>query len=393
MSTVMHSVKKTFTVKTLNLLFALAAICIFNGCKSQAPEPVISDVRIPINILEKVNLQEKWFNQTLPMDPLAVVRNIYIHDNLLLVLDSRNKLHALDADRGIVKWSVQLCGPHYPVSTPEYFNNSVMFICDQTFVEVKLADGQIIKKMDLGFPSRTSVARWQNAATGDEKMDYLFVGQHDGDFNCIDASNGLTIWKSIHSDYPPKGRIEIFQDKVYFTDSKGTVYCSPVTKRENIWSAGSSGQSVGPIIKDGQCFVANTDTALRCYDAETGTVNWKYLAGGPLVSFPVITDKYVYQAVTGTANKLVCLNAKTASKEGNIVWELKNGKQILAEDGEISYAVTNDNYFVVMSANTGKQKQVSFPMPGLSVFVANDVNNMIYLATEKGAIIAIKPMR
>jgi outer membrane protein assembly factor BamB len=333
-------------------------------------------VGISADLLDKAGLRSKW---TLGQAGMEVgIKRIFYHNGRLLVLDKQNNLHSLNGSNGLTVWSVKLAESYPSCSEPEYYKDRMLFVIGNSIVELREKDGEITNRIALGFPASTTAARSE---------DYVFVGSTNGRFYCLRLRDKIVFWSSAQVN-EPIGRVRVSNDKVYFTGKGGAVYVSSVGHRELLWSASTAGMTPGPVIVDDKCYLASSDTGLYCFAADTGQGLWKYLAGGALVDVPVVTKRFVYQPVE--QKSLLCLERNPGGNNGTLRWELANGQCLLAENGDVSYAMTYGSELAVMD-NIAGQRKLSFYVPGMNLCASNDEDTTIFLASDKGEIMAIVP--
>jgi len=333
---------------------------------------------IPLTMLEKADLHTLWYISKLPMGTDAQIKQIFYHNANLYVLDNRNKLHALDGNDGVLKWAQSIGAPLLPCSRAEYYQDLLIFVVGNSVVEIKHSDGTIVHKLDLNFTPTTTAIRLDST---------LFLGGDNRRFYALRRSDGIPLWQSVQPA-DPVGPVASLQNYVYFTCDDGALYVSQTQQRKMVWQAPTAGKVPGIALDEGQCFLPSTDTALYCFRAQTGNLMWKYYAGGPLFELPTLTDRFAYQPVKQAS--LLCLDRHPGRGQGAVKWQLKNGSCLLAENGPISYAMTQDNELTLMDNNTGK-RLMSFYIPDLNVCVRNDQDALIFLASRNGSILALKP--
>ena len=115
---------------------------------------------------------------------------------------------------------------------------------------------------------------------------------------------------------------------------------------------------------------------------------WKYLAGGPLVEAPVLTERFAYQGVK--MSSLLCMDRRPNTDQGAVKWELPSGYCMLAENGSISYAMTLNKELTLMNNDTGK-RIISFYVPDMDLYVRNNEDTLIFLADKEGTILSLRP--
>jgi outer membrane protein assembly factor BamB len=367
-------------------LIALAFL--ISGCQAppsdQSPvdETTASIYRIagiPSEMLEKADLHLEWISQ-LPMDRAQVIQRIFHHNSRLYAINDRNRLIALDGAKGTIIWFQDLGPSHLPCSTAQFYQNSLLFMVGQTFVQIRETDGMILKQLELDIPVSTSAARSE---------DCIYVGSNKNRFHALRASDGISLWHNISSK-EPTGTVSISHNAVFFVTRDNALYVSMLKRRELLWSFQTNGMLSGAVVDGNQCFLPSGDTALYCLDSDKGNLMWKYLAGGSLLELPVLTEKHVYQPVY--QQSLLCLDRKPDTQEGFVRWELKNGMCLLAENGSVSYAMTLNKELTLMNNLTGKPT-LSFYVQNMDLYAQNNESATIFMGAKSGAIVALKPNR
>lgn len=329
---------------------------------------------IMVDQLDKANLKVKW-SATTPLGRAKGIKQLFYHQGQLYVISDHNQLCAYDGASGILRWSAYLASPSLTCSLPGYYQDNLLFVLGKEVVEVRRGDGKIERNVTLPFKPTTLAARTENR---------LFVGGEDKWFYAIRLSDMVPVWQAV-AEATPSGAIALVADsgKVYFTRSNGAIEVSLIESRSLIWKAQAEARCAGAMVDGGQCLVASMDTALYCFDPNTGVLQWKYLAGGTLSEMPITTKQAIYQVVDGKS--LVCLN-----RDGQLRWELPAGRYLLAEHGAKTFAMTADNQLTVMN-NADKKRQVSFFVPNMKYFAVNTEDGMIFMATADGHIVSLAP--
>jgi len=361
------------------MLFMAVGCGMVKDISSESVGP--KEISITADLLEKAGLREQWHIPNLLIGRGDQIKRIFYHNSKLFVLDNHNKLYALAGLDGNPLWSESLCDPHSSCSEPEFYKDRILFVAGNTIVEVSEKDRKITMRIPLKFPATTTAAR---------DDDFVFVGSRDNRFYCLEIANAAV--KKWHSVQPaqPVGSVKVVGDKVFFVCKDGVLYVCRTDRRKEIWHVSTADQTPGVVVDNNRCYLPSTDTALYCYDADSGDKIWKYLAGGKLTSVPVLTKKFVYQAVG--QKSLLCLERNPVDKNGYLKWELPNGAQLLAENGPVSYAITHDDELTLMDNVNGK-RQLSFYVANVDLCPTNTEDNTIFLANRNGSIIALTPKK
>ncbi len=382
-------------------LFAAAALTlsipgIFPGCRSESPpvspSPTSSQAEssavaesagairvagISLDTLQKADLHYVW-SMHLPMGRATQIRQFFYHKGQLFVLTDDNVLYAYDGAKGTPNWTTILSPSKSPCSRAQFYQDRLLFMVGETFVEVRQEDGQILRNMDLKYSVTTSVAR---------SKDKLFIGSGNRVFYALRLKDGIPIWQNACKDIPI-GNITLTTDMVFFTTREDMLYVSWMDERRLVWKFKADGPVPGMIVDNNQCFLPSEDTNLYCLDPRRGDILWNYMAGGALEELPVLKQNAIYQPVA--LKSLVCLERQPNDPQGKLRWELPDGYCLLAENGSVSYCMTLLKEFTVMSNVTGKMI-LSFYIPNMDRYARNNEDALIFLASQAGSIVTLAP--
>ncbi len=382
----MSDAAKTLYVNGLSrlLVAGLLAIILPTGCYPRPDEEGMTKnlqtqdiTQIPPAMLKEANLRQAWSAQ-LPLGTDRSVKRIFYHNGQLYVLNDHNLLYALDGSNGGIIWSQQLPAPLAICSDPQYYQDNILFVISDNFVQVRESDGRILEKKKINFTVSTNAARSGNL---------LFVGSNDRRFYCLNLINDVPLWQNPCSA-KPIGNVTISDDKVFFVTEDYNLFVSRLDRRELVWSHKAFGTLMGVIVDQNQCYLPSADTVLYCFDAAKGVQLWRYLAGGRLRELPVLTDSAVYQHVD--QKSLLCLERQPDSENGQLRWELNYGRCLLAENAAFSYCLTLDDELAILNNLTGKPV-LTFYIPHVDLAAQNNEDAYIFLASKNGNILTLRP--
>ena len=100
---------------------------------------------------------------------------------------------------------------------------------------------------------------------------------------------------------------------------------------------------------------------------------------------PLLTQEVVYQRV---GYKGLAAIDKIS---GELLWQLDEGADLLAEAEEKAYVITNVKTLAVMDNSKG-EKLYSVNLAQVSRYAANTIDSKIYIADESGRIACIEPV-
>lgn len=194
----------------------------------------------------------------------------------------------------------------------------------------------------------------------------------------------------------------IVGDIVYIAGANGRVAAVTLENRTPLWGLESAEfVTYGPIVAnlaadDTGLYVASMDTKLYCLVRSNGKVKWQYFAGAPLSDAPVVTKDLVYQTVPGVGvaaiDKVQPITSQSPTYNREPRWVAADAAQFLSQDDNFAYVRSNDNHIVALDKKTGKPAFTS-ERNDLTAFAVNTKGDgMIYVASDAGEIIAVKPV-
>ncbi|MHA1348987.1 MAG: outer membrane protein assembly factor BamB family protein [Candidatus Odinarchaeia archaeon] len=162
----------------------------------------------------------------------------------------------------------------------------------------------------------------------------VYIGSHDDNVYCLDASTGEKIWNYTTGDNVLSSPT-VANGKVYVGSYDKNVYCLDASTGSKIWNY-TTGNIIwsSPIVVNGKVYIGSDDDNVYCLDALTGSKIWNYTTDGDVASSPTVIEGKVY--VAGGSN-IYCLNASTGTK----IWNYTTGDLVAS-----SPAVVNGRLYV-----------------------------------------------
>jgi outer membrane protein assembly factor BamB len=207
--------------------------------------------------------------------------------DLILVGSYDNFLHCVEQESGKEVWKFETM--NYLNGTPAIWNGqwAVVGGCDAQLYMVRLSEGTLFKKVDLGAPIASSVALYN---------DHGYVGNMERAVQGINLTSGEITWAYQPKSFP------------YFS--------SPALTEELV-------------------IIGGRDKGLHGINRKTGSEVWRYAARGRIDSSPVIVGEKV---VFGTMDGKLCL---VRLNSGELITEYEIGASISS-----TCAVSNGWIFV-----------------------------------------------
>ncbi len=333
----------------------------------------------PQELVSKSGLKTHWYFSNLPLGKATEISRIFFNNKQLYVLNNHNVLYAINGDNGTILWTKTLSKYHAPPAPVNFYEGSLLFVVGNRYLQVNATNGNTEHEFDFTFNATTSAHR---------NKERVVVGGEDKRFYSIRLTDKVPIWKAVLKNQPT-GHISVADEKVYYVTNdkknRNKLFVSDITEKQIIWQKTTIDNLIGTVVDTQQCFLPCFDTTLYCFETNQGTMLWKHLTGGRLEVLPTIKNEFVYQPVEHKA--LLCIDRA----DGALKWELKDGKSFLSQNNDMVYAITHDNQISVFDNKKAKRIN-SFYMPEIDLFAVNTENDIIYLATKSGNILALKPL-
>lgn len=357
----------------------LALVPIMAGCKSK-PQPQGLEL-IPANAFSRgwqLDLEQEKDQ----------IRQVHLAGDTLFAYTKNNRVYAVSASGGELLALMQPAPPGAVMRPPVALKDNWIIPTTSTF-EIFNRNGRLSRSIDLQRATR-------GPATGFDH--FLYVGlDYPGSGRLakidIDKAYARTIWE-LHTFGAVSSAPAVLEDAVYVASEDGRVYAMNPERRP-IWAIeGGVFRAAGPIEADlkadeNNVYVASADGHLYALDRLTGRIRWRYVAGAPLRSDPVVTDTAVYILVPNKG--LVSIDKNTGKDYREPNWVSRGSRSFLSADDKYVYVLWTDNHIVALDIKTGEPKFKS-QRNDLTIFTTNTRDATIYGATPAGHIIAIKPV-
>ncbi|SNS44739.1 Outer membrane protein assembly factor BamB, contains PQQ-like beta-propeller repeat [Ekhidna lutea] len=267
-----------------------------------------------------------------------------IQDETIFVGNEGGDFYALDL-QGNEKWKIETGGNIQAKAT--WVDGNVFFESANVFYLVNAKNGKQIWKFNTGmepfifkyeerewpykidpFDDKRSIATYHSGI--------IYVGSGDGNVYGLNASNGLVV-KTYPADEnaPVRSSPFVKDDRLYFGDWEGMVYCYSLDSDKLIWKKktyrgekpyGTFGGVVSEFLAyDGLLFFGARNYMLNVLDIETGEKEWTYTDAkkGWVIGDPVIYKDTLY--IGGSDNYSMLAFDPII---GRPIWSQNGGKNI-----------------------------------------------------------------
>ena len=364
-------------------------------------------VPVPVRkaLLAKAGLQYYWVMRA-DLDLGERLAQLYRIDETLYCITSRNRLIAVDARRGLPKWSIEIGTIIEKVFRPIHADDvqmseklptllhimhpekgpqiqpfdAVMLNTVHSIFVINRTTGRLVREIRLDFPASCG-------GNTDGKMYY--VGAVNGLYHAISLQPGTRIW-SMYAKSLITAPVEYYNGTIYVASQDGTLYaCKPHARKGKVMWRQNIGMSITAAFSVGRrgCFVPCEDGRLYAFDAISGQGigPWqdRFVTHGPL-QYPVQDAKRtLFQYSRNDSFYAVELTS------GKKRWSLRDGRVVLALIKGNVYLLDRERTLWVIDEMLGEVKG-KLKMPGFDLFLPNTDAETIFAARASGEIFCIR---
>ncbi len=360
--------------------------------------------------LKDAGLQYYWRCDSLPRllnRGEKVVRTWLIDENFYC-LTSENRLMAIEAERGSLRWNkwVHVAEPGRTVFEPTHVKDALLTRKTPTRKEIlqpKRRPGVEIKGIDLVIISTRTNALVIDRNTGDVIRDIkygfpvaasagtcsngrlLFVPDSRGRYHALLMHEMLESWS-----LDLKGAIKVSPqytaDKVVVATEAGHLQVANTFEaRKKVWTRTIAGGIEAPILATADhLLVPCMDRRLHAFDTATGQRLWEaFECKKPLLDAPQLSDVSIFQYARG--GKFFAINLVS----GKLRWKSAEARKVLAAMDNNVYLQDSANRILQVDEILGETK-ATIEMPRDHMLTANTSAPAIYGATSDGDVYCIR---
>ncbi len=383
-------------VQRIKLVVVVCAGLALMGCqKTQVSEA-------PPDVLSQANLQYYW-RLPLTLNVGEKLQRLYRLDENLYCLTERNRLIAIDAARGLIKWSFLVGDPAQTVFRPVHADGMLLprntlsikemrtgqadqplesfdVVCINTTSYLLVLDrhsGEIYRRIPFDFAANTS---------GSTDGEQFYVGATNGWYYGIRLQEALTGWWLASEDMIT-APVEYYNKRLYIADESGSLTVTQTGRTgQELWSQTVTGAVTAPFHVDKRgWFIPCDDHRLYALDSLTGRRLWDqpFACQGPLRDPVQVADSTIFQFAQ--RDKFYALDLV----DGTARWSRADGRLVLAVmDGQV-YLLNNNRILLIVDEVLGTVS-ASLPLTGWDLFVGNVSEPAIYLASRDGELACIR---
>ena len=368
---------------TKHLVWLMIGVLSAGGCATKKPL-----VKSPVGPLPAGSFARQW---TAPLDfTKDTVREINLTADRVFVYTHGNLAYVINRGGGNLEFINDVNVSGGVLRAPIILGDYLVYPTSSS-LEIYSQRGRPLKSISLESPT---------GASGVGLGNMIFIGENKlGGFGrvvALDITRRADVprW-SVLTRGSITGRLGLY-DKVTFTGSDDGTLVALTEDGTPAWPGlpgnlfATHGKFLSDITADETgVYASNTDTKLYVLDRNNGRIKWQYYASNALKTAPVVTGTMVYQLVPGKG--LIALDKNTGGFNREPKWTVKDAVQFLSEDEGHSYLLRRDNTILAVDKESG-QVQFTSKQKGFDVFATNTTDAIIFAATDKGLVVAIRPV-
>ncbi len=353
--------KKTFTLIFLALLAGI-------GNQAESEELISS------RLLQQRDLEIVW-EMPIPKPQNDSLRSLFLEENRFYALTRKNYMVAADRNSGEIHFVEKIAPDGIPVNSIEHYEGDIRAMIGDWLYDLDMRIGALLRRHRMRRKAVSPIIR---------DGDFYYLAGADGRLRILRAEDRVELFNVKPEDDSAITWVTAGQTSIYFSTEGGSIYAMQPGSKSRRWEFTVDGPIRGPIVyKDGGLYFAASNAKLYRIDPYDVSLVWRYQTTGVLDQGPLVIDDVVYQKVPGQG--MVAIDAS----DGERLWKVSDGRDLLSKDGQISYVITDAPTLVVMDNNTGK-KIYSLNLAGVEQYIVNASDSKIYLAGS-GRMVCIKP--
>lgn len=334
-------------------------------------------------------LSRAWWGHAVTNSARDKLLYLTVDENLLYAQSSSGTVTAFDCESGKKLWAVQV-GPSdraiYPATTTK---DLVLVVTGMTLFGLRKTDGSIM--WDLKLPGQPT----SSPVTDDRK---LFLGFLDGSMYAFDivklgelsAKQMMPQWsyltvlwryktsKSIVTPAIPTSRL------VCFASRDGSLYSVTKDDRELMFQFETDAPLSAPMARyKNALIVASEDYNVYSINIENGGYNWQFSSGLMIRRAPIAIANELY--LMPEHGGMFKLTADT----GRQLWWRPHVEHFISLSPTRVYGIDRRNNLAILSRADGSLLG-ALPMEHFKVRVLNERSDRIFMATERGMIVALR---
>jgi eukaryotic-like serine/threonine-protein kinase len=305
--------------------------------------------------------------------------SVIVHDSTVFVGSYDTNLWALNASSGDFRW--KFATKEGIATTPDIDaeKQTVVIGSDDGHVySIDIRSGRVNWKLETKGPVRSS----PNVIHG-----HVFFGSDDGVLYAVRITTGRVAWR-YDAGVPIRSRPLVTDEIIITGTESGDVYALDLSGQLKWRFTTKRSVMSSPIVHDGIAYFGSNDYHLYAVDIKNGWSVWRFRAGKPIVSSPVMVEDEQL-VVFGSADGYVYALDAFSGKEK---WKFQTGNQVIGSPvyaNEAIYVGSVDGNVYSLDPKRGKERwrfETGGPITGAPYIV----DGTMYIGSTDNIIYAVK---
>lgn len=338
--------------------------------------------------LSRVNLQRSWSGRAILNPRRDKVRHLVADEQVVFVQATSGVVTAFSAENGQRLWSLLVGLPDqesYPITTND---DIALYASGMHLYAINKFTGDVLWELLMPHHPSTMV-------TADD--DYVYAGMVDGSVYSFDlrtihklyVENRLPQWTHLALRWRYQTPAEIISPPistgriVVFASLAGSVYAVGAEDNQLVFEFETDAPIRLPMGRNADSvFVASDDARVFCLDLQTGATQWAFTSGNPIRKPVRVVGRHVYLAPA--AGGMYCISAASGLR----LWHQRLATEFISATADSVYVSDGLGNLLMLDRENGVVLG-SLPARSLSVRLANERTDRLFLSTEDGLVVAL----
>ncbi|MBN1392134.1 MAG: PQQ-binding-like beta-propeller repeat protein [Sedimentisphaerales bacterium] len=329
------------------------------------------------SLLKPAELKILWENK-LPIKQGESLEKLFVLGNRIYGLSDQNFIVGLNREKGNVILSMPLAKSGFPVMGLGLYGEGLFSVAGNKLVEINSGGGTERSAKRLKFIAACPAARNES---------HFYIAGTDKRLHVLRSKDKIQVFEVAAESDSAITSVAADENSAVFATTAGDVISIASDESRRLWQFNAAGGIAKPIVRDSESvFVSSGDTNLYRLNAKTGELVWKRQAGAMLDKGPQVTGKMVYQYVRDEGLSAI------DKESGKLLWQMKDGVDLLAETDDKTYVITQMGTLTVMD-NKRAKPIYTVDLSGVTRYATNVTDSKIYIADKSGRITCLQPIK
>jgi outer membrane protein assembly factor BamB len=248
---------------------------------------------------------------------MAAVSTPAVAGGIVYVVSGNGRFYALDANTGSLKWQFDGAYISGGYSAPAVSNGVVYFGGGKNGVNKLFALDAATGVLNWSYTVSSTTHNPSTPAIGNG---VVYFGDGSKNIYALYADTGAVKWIYVTTDYGMVGTPALVNGVLYYASvaaSGSAINALDVTTKVLKWRTPASGWLRTPVVANGVVYVNKDNGSLEAYDTNTGVFKWAASVGSNGCSSPSVSNGLVY--IVGTDGNINVFDASTGAKKWSYV--------------------------------------------------------------------------